>query len=127
PHQKYGPSCTLASSNRRLVYGDVQLNCVNMLGWFSLVAVASGDVIIPPKPSPVPSPPSSQYRQWYWTLVHALNLLRGDTCHVSRPEPLFQLPSAIACSVRTGSYVQALGLPAFLLTHMLATFCRLIW
>ena len=74
-----------------------------MLGWFSFVAVASGEVIIPPKPSPVPSPPPSQYKQWYWTLVQALNLLRGVTCHVIRPDPLFQLPSATACSVRIGS------------------------
>ena len=70
--------------------GEVQLNCVSLLGWFSFVVVASGELTNAPKPSPVPSPPPLQYKQWYWTLDQTLILLRGVSCQVIRSDPFFQ-------------------------------------
>src|SRR5688572_18396634 len=87
PHQKYAPSCVLASSSRRLVTGDCQLTCVIALGWFSLVVYASGARTDAPNPRPVPSPPPSHAMQWYCTLDQTLSLLRGVTCQVTRPLP----------------------------------------
>src|SRR5262252_5256317 len=74
PHQKYGPSCTLASSSSFVVTGDCQATWFIMLGW--LVLDASGARIDAPKPRPVPSPPCSQAMQEYCTLDQKLNLLR---------------------------------------------------
>src|ERR1051325_9962163 len=39
--------------------------------------------------------------------------------------PCFHTPSLIACWLLSGSYVHFVGSPAFLLTHMLGTNCRL--
>src|SRR5215813_7448553 len=84
PHQKYGPSCALASSSRRVFTADSHFTCVIMLGWFSLVMVPSGELIDAPKPSPVPSPPTMQLIQEYWTLLKKVILLRGVACQVNR-------------------------------------------
>src|SRR5439155_16473336 len=68
-----------------------------------------------------------QCKQEYWTLDQTLILLRGVACQVSRSDPFFHVPSSTACRFLSGSYVHFVGSPAFLLTNMLATFCRLIW
>src|SRR5215831_13207868 len=76
PHQKYGPSCMLASSSSFVVTGDCQETWFIMLGWLVFVAYASGERIDAPNPSPVPSPPSWQAMQEYCTLDQMLILLR---------------------------------------------------
>jgi hypothetical protein len=63
----------------------------------------SGDLISAPKPSPEPSPPCSQGKQEYWIPDQMLTLLRGVTCHVSRPDVFFHRPSLIACCEKSGS------------------------
>src|SRR5262245_18459392 len=52
-------------------------------------------------------------------------LSRGVSCQVNRRFPWFHVPSPTACLLRSGSELHFVGSPAFLLTHMLATFCRL--
>src|SRR5207245_11603926 len=99
PHQNRGPHRALDSRSRGEVIGDCQLTCVLTLGWFSLVMVPSSDLIDAPKPSPVPSPPTMQLMQEYWTLLKKLILLRGVGCQVNRTFSWFHVPSPTACRV----------------------------
>src|ERR1041385_5766237 len=103
PHQKYGPSCTLASSSSRPFTGDCHEIWFIMLGWFVLVEYASGERIDAPNPRPVPSPPCSHAMQEYCVLCQKLILLRVVSWYVRRRLPCFQMPSLIACWLVSGT------------------------
>src|SRR5688572_15150612 len=106
PYQlRYVP--TPASSSTRLVAGDVQLACCTRWGKPIVVPAASGEVVDEPLPMQLTQTDVSSQK----TPI----LLREVACHVSLRPSAFHVPSPVARRVRSGSYVHAAGLPAFLL------------
>src|SRR5262245_23056581 len=53
------------------------------------------------------------------------SLLRWETCHVTRMLAVRFEPSVRACRFVSGTYVQALGFPAFALANIPGTDCAL--
>ena len=90
PHQKYGPSPTLASSSSRLVTGDDQLDLPKHARVVLVCSAPRAEAIRPVNDRPDREPPSMQCWQLYWTFIQPSILLRGVTCHVRRPDVFFQ-------------------------------------
>ena len=71
---------------------------------------ASGDTVA--------LPPPQQLRHMCCSSQNRLSFWRELICHVVRSVVPSQTPSLIACWLKSGSYVNEFGLPAFLLMYM---------
>src|SRR5205823_5229869 len=95
------------SSSTRLVAGIVQAACWTRCGHACVVPIASGEVVaVAPPTQEMHTEVSSQKN---------VNLFRSVACSVKRRPDDFQVPSSVACRLRSGTYVHLVGSPAFLL------------
>src|SRR5437764_14364052 len=117
------------SSRRRLVTGDVQVNCCERPPIVCRYPPISGEVV-PDNPRTPSGPMAAAAVDWRHpgTLVlcvaplHGscsfqwkLNLLRGVACRVRRTVPTCQLSAPSTSRVVSGTYRNLVGLPAFTL------------
>src|SRR5436305_1755790 len=100
-----------ASNIIRLETGAVHTAWYARIQRMSFGALASGAV--------VGLPPPAHCWQDDCSSQNAASLLRRVICHVVRSDELFHQRSASDCLPRSGTYVQALGSPAFLLKYVL--------